>query len=302
MYRRETRREINGMLERDSNRKARCDCWPGVKADQRERDENRRKENERAQCEGKSGEDSKELQRVKERIYDTLKRSSVNEGNSRGEMKKKMQERTRMMDDGKYAEGEMTSAERRRKEWKPRDESEGDNAPSSGQWIIKGQSESKRVKSSQSGQACSDLTRDITGRKCHANARLFCDVGKQERGRVRNKGVDRDAQVGAGGQGRLLSHISHPARKQEQASTGRLPTSPSSEIQDPSRERAAGTSHSQDTGTTVADLVWPPGGEGRTPPTTRYSASQQVSIHEVRYRPVFVSSLLRARSLLDPPF
>jgi len=81
-----------------------------------------------------------------------------------------------------------------------------------------------------------------------------------------------------------------------------LRASPSSEIQDPSRERAAGTSHSQDTGTTVADLVWPPGGEGRTPPTTRYSASQQVSIHEVRHRPVFVSSLLRARSLLDPPF
>ncbi|KYN29773.1 hypothetical protein ALC57_00778 [Trachymyrmex cornetzi] len=232
------------MLERDSHRKARCDCWLGVKADQRERDENRRenrikkdsavakpykdgyipsvdsrgRSTRRRSCEirwlerrerntevGKDGEmretwerkihigeDSKELQRVKERIYDTFERSSVNEGNSRGEMKKKMRERTRMMDGGKYAEGEMTSAERRRKEWKPRDESEGDSALSSEQWIMRGgQSESKRVKASQSGQACSDLAKDTTGRKCHANARLFCDAGEQERGRVRNKGVDR---------------------------------------------------------------------------------------------------------------
>ncbi|KYN37046.1 hypothetical protein ALC56_08837 [Trachymyrmex septentrionalis] len=88
--------------------------------------------------------------------------------------------------------------------------------------INSSQSELKRVKADRR----SDLARDTTGRKCHANARLFCDVGEQE---------------------------------------------------DPSRERAAGTSHSQDTGTTVADLVRPPGGEGRTPP-------------------------LRARSLLDPPF
>ena len=53
-------------------------------------------------------------------------------------MKKKMRERTRMMDGGKYAEGEMTSAERKRKEQKPKDESEGDNALSSRQWIMKG--------------------------------------------------------------------------------------------------------------------------------------------------------------------
>ncbi|KYN37047.1 hypothetical protein ALC56_08838 [Trachymyrmex septentrionalis] len=51
------------------------------------------------------GEDSKELQRVKERIYDTFERPSVNEGNSRGETKKKMQEIARMMDGGKYADG-----------------------------------------------------------------------------------------------------------------------------------------------------------------------------------------------------
>ncbi|KYQ49161.1 hypothetical protein ALC60_11775 [Trachymyrmex zeteki] len=87
-----------------------------------------RRENERVQCEGKSGGDSKELQRVKERICDTFERSSVNEGNSRGEMKKKMLERTEMMD---------------------------------------------------------------------GNARIFCDVGEQERGRVRNKGVDRDTFNGA---------------------------------------------------------------------------------------------------------
>lgn len=37
-----------------------------------------------------------------------------------------------------YAEGEMTSAKRRRKGWKPRDESEGDSALSSGQCTAKG--------------------------------------------------------------------------------------------------------------------------------------------------------------------
>ncbi|KYM92907.1 hypothetical protein ALC53_00445 [Atta colombica] len=238
-----------------SHRKARCEmCWPGVKADQRERDENRREN------------------RIK-------KANTVAKP---------------------YKDGYIPIVNSRRRSTRRRGERRD------GKHIRK----IHIIKASQSGQARSNLARDyyITiNCKCHANARLFCDVGEQERGRVRNKGVDRNAQVGqiqvgAGGQGRLLSHISHPTRKQEQASTGRLPTSPSSEIQDPSRERAAGTSHSQDTGTTVADLVWPPGGEGRTPPTTRYSASQQVSIHEVRHRPVFVSSLLRARSLLDPPF
>ncbi|KYM97218.1 hypothetical protein ALC62_12085, partial [Cyphomyrmex costatus] len=63
-------------------------------------------ENERAQCEGKSG-------------YDTFERSSVNEGKSRGEMKKKMRKRTGMMNGGKYEQNEMTSAERRQKGWKP---------------------------------------------------------------------------------------------------------------------------------------------------------------------------------------
>lgn len=37
-----------------------------------------------------------------------------------------------------YVEGEMTSAERRRKGWQPRDESEGDSALSSGQWTVRG--------------------------------------------------------------------------------------------------------------------------------------------------------------------
>lgn len=45
-----------------------------------------------------------------------------------------------MMDGRKYAKSEMTSAEKRRKGWKPRDENEGDSALSSeqltrGGWI-----------------------------------------------------------------------------------------------------------------------------------------------------------------------
>lgn len=83
-----------------------------------------------------------------------------------------------------------------------------------------------------------------------------------------------------------------------------LESEPSSEIQDPSRERAAGTSHSPGRGARRSP-TWPAGGEGRTPPTPcacrarhvtpRHEPTSQQHIHEVlRHRPVF-----RARSL--PP-
>lgn len=50
-------------------------------------------------------------------------------------MKKKIRENRNNGQQEIRTEGEMTSAESRQKGWKPRDESKGDSALSSGQWI-----------------------------------------------------------------------------------------------------------------------------------------------------------------------